>query len=126
MSCYIRAIRWKILIEPFGSISINKSLSATMIGYFGNGVLVFRLGELLKAYSISRNSDIKTTNLIGTVILERSLDLLMVFLIFFISLPWFPVDTLNIQLNNYSIIGLILLLIAILFALFYHRVYCWS
>ena len=49
-----------------------------MIGYFGNGVLVFRLGELLKAYSISRNSDIKTTNLIGTVILERSLDLLMV------------------------------------------------
>ena len=122
MSCYIRAIRWKILIEPFGSISINKSLSATMIGYFGNGVLVFRLGELLKAYSISRNSEIKTTNLIGTVILERSLDLLMVFLIFLISLPWFPVTTLNIQLNNYSIIILILLLIAILFALFYHRV----
>ncbi len=123
ISCYIRAMRWKILIEPFGSISINKSLSATMIGYFGNGVLVFRLGELLKAYSISKNSEIKTTNLIGTVILERSLDLLMVFLIFFLSLPWFPVDTLNIKLNNYSIIGLILLLIAILFALFYHRVY---
>ena len=40
ISCYIRAIRWKILIEPFGSISIHKSLSATMIGYFGNGVLV--------------------------------------------------------------------------------------
>ena len=94
-----------------------------MIGYFGNGVLVFRLGELLKAYSISRNSKIKTTNLIGTVILERSLDLLMVFLIFLLSLPWFPVDTLNIKLNNYSIIVLILLLIAILFALFYHRFY---
>ena len=47
-----------------------------MIGYFGNGVLVFRLGELLKAYSISKNSDIKTTNLIGTVILERTLDLI--------------------------------------------------
>ena len=122
MSCYIRAIRWKILIEPFGSISINKSLSATMIGYFGNGVLVFRLGELLKAYSISRNSQIKTTNLIGTVILERSLDLLMVFLIFLLSLPWFPLTTLNIKLNNYRIIVLILLLIAILFALFYHRV----
>ena len=81
MSCYIRAIRWKILIEPLGSISISKSLSATMIGYFGNGVLVFRLGELLKAYSISRNSDIKTASLLGTVILERSLDLLMIFLI---------------------------------------------
>ena len=122
MSCYIRAIRWKILIEPFGSISISKSLSATMIGYFGNGVLVFRLGELLKAYSISRNSQIKTTNLIGTVILERSLDLLMVFLIFLLSLPWFPVTTLNIHINNHSIIILILLLIAILIALFYHRV----
>ena len=70
-----------------------------MIGYFGNGVLVFRLGELLKAYSISRNSDIKTTSLIGTVILERSLDLLMILLIFLLSLPWFPIQTLNIQIK---------------------------
>ena len=122
LSCYIRAIRWKILIAPLGSISIGKSLSATMIGYFGNGVLVFRLGELLKAYSTSRNSDIKTTSLIGTVILERSLDLLMVLLIFIISLPWFPVATLNIQLDNYSIIVFIIFLIAILVTLFFYRV----
>ena len=121
VSCYIRAIRWKILIEPFGSISTSKSFSATMIGYFGNGVLVFRLGELLKAYSISKDSDIKTTNLIGTVILERSLDLLMVFLIFLLSIPWFPVSTFNIQINNYRIIFLLLFLSAIMFALFYHR-----
>ena len=62
--------------------------------------LVFRLGELLKAYSISKDNDIKTSHLIGTVILERSLDLFMVFLIFLLSLPWFPIATLNIKLNN--------------------------
>lgn len=120
-SCYVRAVRWKILIEPIGSIPISKSLSATMIGYFGNGVLVFRLGELLKAYSISKDSDIKTSHLIGTVILERAIDLLIVLLIFFISLPWFPKATFNIRLNNFNVVALILSATTILFFLFYNR-----
>ena len=28
-----------------------------MIGYFGNGVLAFRLGEILKSYSVSKNTN---------------------------------------------------------------------
>ena len=46
-----------------------------MIGYFGNGVLAFRLGEVLKSYSISQNTNIATMQAFGTVIIERTLEI---------------------------------------------------
>ncbi len=73
-------------------IPLHRLFAATMIGYFGNGVLIFRLGELLKAYSVSVNRNISTAQAFGTVILERIIDLLMVALIFAILIPWFPFE----------------------------------
>ena len=49
-SCIIRALRWQLLLNPFDTIQLKQVFGATMVGYFGNGVLAFRLGELLIAY----------------------------------------------------------------------------
>ena len=78
-----------------------------MIGYFGNGILAFRLGELLKAYSVSKNHSIQVSEVFGTVIVERILDLIMVFLLFFLVIPWFPFenDVLRLAINTF--IGLL-------------------
>jgi len=91
-SCVIRAFRWQLLLKPVEHIPLHRLFAATMIGYFGNGVLIFRLGELLKAYSVSVNRNISTAQAFGTVILERIIDLLMVALIFAILIPWFPFE----------------------------------
>lgn len=116
-SCFIRACRWKILIDPIEKISIQKIFSSTMIGYFGNGVLVFRLGELLKAYSISKNSKIKTAQAFGTVIIERFLDLLMVLLLFILVIPWFPFhnETIKLGIITFTIITLVISMALFLF-----------
>lgn len=90
LSCLIRAYRWKLLIKPLEQLNLKHVFSATMIGYFGNGVLAFRLGELLKSYSVAKNTNLKISQAIGTVILERILDLLMVFLMGLILVPWIP------------------------------------
>ena len=51
-ACIIRAKRLKYIISPLdNNITTHHLFGATMIGYFGNGILFFRLGELLKAYS---------------------------------------------------------------------------
>ena len=47
------------------SISTHHLFGATMIGYFGNGILFFRLGELLKAYAISQGRKIKPSESFG-------------------------------------------------------------
>jgi uncharacterized protein (TIRG00374 family) len=62
-----------------------------MIGYFGNGVLPFRLGELLRAYAISQSRYITASAAFGTIILERLFDMiglvaLMIFFAFFTPL----------------------------------------
>ena len=115
-SCLPRALRWKLLINPFKSIPFHHVFSATMIGYFGNGVLVFRLGELLKAYVIAKGRQITTSRVFGTVIVERILDLLMVFLIFIIVLPWFPLSDEKIKYGIYlSIVIFVFVILMIAF-----------
>lgn len=72
----VRAVRWKLLLEPIETIRFHLLFGSTMIGYFGNAVLPFRVGELLRAYSISSRKNIETSVAFGTVLLERTLDML--------------------------------------------------
>ena len=87
-----------------------------MIGYFGNGILPFRLGELLKAYSISNNNKVETAQVFGTVIIERFLDLLMVLVLFIIVLPWFPFDNevIKVGILTFCIFTLLILIMLLL------------
>ena len=97
-SCFPRALRWKLLVEPFEFMSFYHVLSATMIGYFGNAILFFRLGEFLKAFVLSKEHKITVPQAFGTVITERILDLLMVLLIFLIIVPTFPLNDEKIKI----------------------------
>jgi len=112
LSCVIRAYRWGLLIEPIEKIGLKHLFSSTMIGYFGNGVLVFRLGELLKAYSISKNSSLSVPQAFGTVILERILDLLTVLFIFLLFFPWFPFEYewLRVSVIAFSVLLMVMIL----------------
>jgi hypothetical protein len=92
VSCIIRAYRWQLLLDPVEKIPLHPLFASTMIGYFGNGVLAFRLGELLRAYSISIDRTISVSQAFGTIILERIMDLLMVVLVFILVIPWFPFE----------------------------------
>ena len=75
-SVAIRAERWQLLLEPIEKIRFHPLFAATMVGYFGNAVLPFRLGELLRAYTISVRKSVETSAAFGTIILERILDML--------------------------------------------------
>ncbi len=75
-SVIVRAMRWKLILIPLHTFSLNPLYKSTMIGYFGNGVLPFRLGELLRAYAISRSNSISSSAAFGTILLERLLDLI--------------------------------------------------
>ena len=80
-----RTIRWKILIEPLGYKPTNKNLFlALLIGYFANLALP-RLGEVSRCGIVSRYEKIPFQKMIGTVVTERALDLLSLFIAFVLS-----------------------------------------
>ena len=112
LSCIVRAFRWQLLMQPFDNIPFNQVFGATMVGYFGNGVLAFRLGELLKAYSVTKNN--KKVNLMqafGTVIIERILDIIAVVVIFALLIPWFPFEDNYIKYGAFGFTGITVLII---------------
>ncbi len=79
-----RAFRWNLLIEPLGfSPPLRKTTYALMIGYLAN--LAFpRLGEVTRCGSLSKSESIPFSSLLGTVIIERIIDLISLFICLFL------------------------------------------
>lgn len=81
-----RAARWKMLFEPLGiTPKFNTTFYAVMIGYLGNLALP-RLGEILRCGILKRYEKIPFTQSFGTVIAERIIDMLVMFLLFAMSI----------------------------------------
>jgi glycosyltransferase 2 family protein len=71
---YLRALRWRILIEPLGyKPSTLNSFLAVLVGYWAN-LAVPRLGEVLKCTILARYEKIPADKLIGTIVAERAID----------------------------------------------------
>jgi len=86
MSFFSRARRWILLIEPLGfKPSFKNTYHSLMIGYLSNYALP-RLGELTRCVSLGNREKIPVDSLIGTVIVERVIDLVMLMLIMLILL----------------------------------------
>ena len=81
-----RGIRWLILLEPMGyKASGFRSVCAVAFGYFSN-TFVPRSGELVRCAALNSTDDIPVNKLFGTVITERVVDLIMLFLFMIIAL----------------------------------------
>ena len=85
-SHFIRALRWRLLMEPMG-YQPNKANTffAVMIGYLANQVFP-RLGEVLKCTLLARYEKIPADKLVGTIILERLIDAICLLVVFGITL----------------------------------------
>ncbi len=86
LSNFFRALRWNQMLESVGykPRTIN-SLGALMIGYFTNMAFP-RVGELIKTGALSKYENIPFETTIGTVVLDRILDVLCLLIVIGLSL----------------------------------------
>jgi uncharacterized protein (TIRG00374 family) len=76
MSHISRSMRWKLMMEPLDfHPKLRNVFMVTMVGYLANAAIP-RLGELLKCTFLARYEKLKLDKLVGTIILERSFDLI--------------------------------------------------
>ena len=88
----IRVLRWQMLIKATGYKSnFLNAFSALSIGYFVSFVIP-RLGEVTRCLSVKKHSKIPFMELLGTVIIERVVDI--------ISLVVFLLITIILQFNQ--------------------------
>lgn len=76
-----RARRWILIIQPLKyNPSLWNTYNAVIFGYLANYAFP-RLGEITRCVTLGRKEKIPVDSLIGTMIVERALDLLMAILI---------------------------------------------
>lgn len=76
-----RTIKWKMLLEPLGyKPRFINAFGAIIIGYFANLGLP-RMGELVRAGTISRYENVPVETSMGTIVTDRIIDVLSIFIV---------------------------------------------
>ncbi len=89
----VRALRWKVLLHPLHpGTRLRPRFAAVNIGFMANNLLPARVGEFARAYAISRMEPVSTSGAVGSLVVERFLDAVAVFLLLLVALasPSFP------------------------------------
>jgi glycosyltransferase 2 family protein len=86
----LRAYRWQRLVEPIQVLPFGPFFSATLIGFMANDLLPLRLGELVRAYTLSRLTTVRVSTALATAVLERVWDALMISVLLICVLWWVP------------------------------------
>lgn len=82
----IRALRWKLLMEPMGyKPSLPNTFFAVMIGYLANFAFP-RLGEVLKCTILAKYEKVPAEKNVGTIVAERAFDVVCLLLVFLAAL----------------------------------------
>src|SRR5262245_2100846 len=71
---FLRACRWRILLNAEGTVSLSTAFWATAAGYFGNSFLPARAGELVRTVMISSRSALENAYVLATALSERAAD----------------------------------------------------
>jgi uncharacterized protein (TIRG00374 family) len=86
----VRAMRWRSLFARGRRPGVGVVLDATMVGYLYNSILPARAGEAARIVVLTQRSSAPPTEIVGTVVVERLYDVLVILVIFFAAEPWLP------------------------------------
>lgn len=81
-----RALRWRMMLESLGyKTRMLNAFFTIMLSYFANLGLP-RIGEVVRATTFSRYEKIRVEKLMGTIVLDRILDLISAGIVFLIAI----------------------------------------
>ena len=91
---YQRAYRWHFMVVPIKKVAFPKLLAATCIGFMANNVLPLRLGEFVRAYSLSlQDRGVSKSASLANIFVERLVfDLIALLLILGLVLAIAPIQ----------------------------------
>ena len=128
----LRAIRWRPILDPVApKLPYGKLWRATAIGMMINNVVPARVGEVARAFALSRSApQVPFTASLASLVVDRLLDAILIFGLMFAAMlsPAFPqgAQISGRPVASYAIFGVTVTLIGLaamyLFILFPNRV----
>ncbi len=72
---WVKAARWRVLLLPIlPKITLRRTFDIVVIGFMANNILPAKIGELVRAYVISRSEKVRKTTTLATIFVERIFD----------------------------------------------------
>ncbi len=87
LSLYPRVKRWQVLFYPKTGMSQYNLYGTMTVGYMLNNLLPLRVGELGRVFLIGRVENVDYAHALATVLVERVLDILVLFVLLLVLLP---------------------------------------
>ncbi len=87
---WLRAVRWRYLLQPNGRPSLHSLFGAIMIGFMSLNLLPFRLGEFIRAYVLGRREKMSMSAIFATIVIERIFDGFAILLLTLLALLFLP------------------------------------
>ena len=112
LGVWARTWRWHYMLRHLQDVPMYPLFRIVCIGYMGNNIYPARAGEVLRSYVLKRETGIRMSSSLATVIIERLFDGLTMLLFVFIALPF--VDMSGGPLETYRSLIVIFTLIFVL------------
>ena len=90
LAIVLRAVRWWSLYAVDERPPLRAVTYALLVGYFFNNILPARAGEVARVIALHKRAQTPRAETVGTVVVERVLDILALLIILFASYPWLP------------------------------------
>ena len=98
---WLKAIRWRLLLEPVRPLQTRQVAPAMMIGFMGNNIFPAHLGEFIRVYFLGREFGVPKTAVFSSVVLERVFDVIAILFLLAVSLIF--VDGLPDDYTSFSL-----------------------
>lgn len=96
-----RIVRWWLMLRALaGGLPVSCCIGPFMMSIAGNNVAPLRAGDIVRLFAFRRQIQVSPAAVLGTVLIERLLDLLVLLAIFFVTLHAVPSGTLPDALSN--------------------------
>ena len=69
-----RTYRWHWILQPTKRVPVPSLFPVLMIGFMANNLLPARIGEFVRAYVLQREQEVSKSLALGTIVLERLFD----------------------------------------------------
>lgn len=115
ISVWFRAWRWGFLLRSLKLVPTHRLFPVVVIGYMGNDILPFRLGEVLRAYVLWRRDGINVGATLTTAVLERLFDGLTMLLFVLFGLLFVPLSAFLSRLVTFAGVIFLSALVVFLF-----------
>ncbi len=114
-SHFFRALRWRYLLDPIRRLDTTSLFSSLLIGYAANTFMPAHLGEVLRAYVLSKKRQIPMSPVFATIVIERIIDVFSLLALMLLALFIYPFPDWVIKSGYIMFAGTIGLLMFLIF-----------